>query len=700
MGDTFTMRSLLSQDEIDALFSLVPSKDSSLSNPCETSHVSIANRCHNPGGASSMPVSEPEMGKGVVESQNGDVSADIITSKSPVTLAEETTLAISLHGYLTLEGILRSCSQALREHFPLRCISFVQPRANSATATVYSLNERADSPSIGPHVIAIEPSRLKECLLKQQKLITYSVRVSELDDIERDYLLELHPNPGAVSIVYWPLTLQGKLKGVLVLGLPETERLTATRTAFLSHMADHLAVAIENSDRYYVERRRSRQSSIVSEIAVQATSGDDVNKFFLEVCKLLRTSFDYDSVQIWIETCDQLDLMGQASRSPNEVVVGQRVPAMALQCRQRGQIIYNNDLHSEFGTEPNREGRSQLAAPIHFGGKCSGVLFIDSSRLDTFASEDVNGMESVACLIASKLHNLQVYKNSQRSGEYLQAILEAANDWGILSTDIQGYVITCSVGSQKVFRLSKQEILGTDLLNLFTNPRMQRELITFIRGGATASYLERFHVPQTSGNVTAYLDVTFQRVHNHEKQHIGFLCVVRDVTEKLLLLQKLKELSITDDVTDLYNQRGFFRVLETEMRRSQKSHHSFSLCFLDLDCLKQFNDTYGHLAGSRALRETASLLRELVRAGMDTCCRYGGDEFAIIMPQTSKIEAQVAIERIRVKLSEHFQGKITASFGIADVSDNILEATELLARADRAMYRAKSRGKNCVVLSD
>jgi two-component system, cell cycle response regulator len=167
-----------------------------------------------------------------------------------------------------------------------------------------------------------------------------------------------------------------------------------------------------------------------------------------------------------------------------------------------------------------------------------------------------------------------------------------------------------------------------------------------------------------------------------------------------LLLQKLKELSITDDVTGLYNQRGFFRALRKEIRRCQKSHTNLSLCFLDLDNLKQFNDTYGHLSGSQALRETAGLLQQLTRPGADVCCRYGGDEFAIIMPQISKTEANSVIEKIRVLLSEHFQAKMTGSFGIADISNKATEATDLLAKADKAMYRAKYQGKNCVVLSD
>jgi diguanylate cyclase (GGDEF)-like protein len=446
--------------------------------------------------------------------------------------------------------------------------------------------------------------------------------------------------------------------------------------------------------------RPSPQFMLLSRIAKLAASTIEDTMFFPEVCNILRKSFDYSSVQIWLEACDRLELTGCSSQDPMGAAVNAPAPSLVQECARRALVICNDDLHSEFEKESNHETGSLLAAPIHYGGKCTGVLYIDNGASDKFSSENVDAMESAAALIASRLHILQAYKNSQRSGGYLQAVLEAAHDWAILSTDTHGYVITCSVGLQRVFRLSQRQILGTDLLNLFTNPQIQRELITFINGNATASCLERFHVPQMIGKTTSYLDLTFQRVYAHDKHHLGFLCVVRDVTQKLLLLQKLKELSITDDVTGLYNQRGFFRALRKEMRHCQKLHINMSLCFLDLDNLKQFNDTYGHLAGSQALRETASLLQRLTRSNLDICCRYGGDEFVIIMPRTNKHEASCAIERIRLLLSEHFQGKMTGSFGIAEISNKDIEGTELLAKADRAMYRAKSQGKNCIVLSD
>jgi len=699
MGDNITTEPLLSQEEIRALFSFELSLDSVSSDSWDTNKtVAIGSDCRS-DGITSVPEGGPATKSDAIEGHNNRGSDDATIARFRAGHAEKSTIVNYLQGILTLETILRSCKQLLKEHFNLGRISLVQPRSNKTTIAVHSINDDENATFTGPHVIPLEHSRLKECFLKQN-LTVCSLRPSELDGMERNYLLALSPNQRNVSIIYLPLMVHGGLKGVLVLSLPESGRISAQKTAFLSQLASHIAIAIENCDHFYVECRRSRQFSLVSKIAKLAAS-EIIDKVFLpEVCELLRKSYDHDFVQIWLAACDRLELTGHACRTPVDETVSQRVPSLVQECAIQGQIVCNEDLHSEFEMEPNCEKASQLAAPISIGGKCSGVLLIDSGRSDGFTGEDVSGIESVAALIASRLQNLQTFKNSQRSGEYLQAVLEAANDWAILYTDIHGYVITCSVGLQRVFPLSRQEISGTDLLNLFTDPQIQRELITFINSKDTASCLERSRVLQANGEATTYLDLTFQRVYDHDKQHIGFLCLVRDVTKEVGLSQKLEETSITDDITGLYNQRGFFRSLETTMMHWQKFHQNFSLCFLDLDNLKKFNDTYGHLAGSQALEETANLLKDVMRPNFDICCRYGGDEFVIIMPQTSKIEASPMIEKVCVSLREHFEGKMTASFGIAEISNKIIEGTELLAKADQAMYRAKNQGKNCVVLSD
>ncbi|MFH1574600.1 MAG: GGDEF domain-containing protein, partial [Acidobacteriota bacterium] len=117
----------------------------------------------------------------------------------------------------------------------------------------------------------------------------------------------------------------------------------------------------------------------------------------------------------------------------------------------------------------------------------------------------------------------------------------------------------------------------------------------------------------------------------------------------------------------------------------------------DLDGFKRYNDLHGHRKGDELLRDAANLVLSSVRSGVDTCYRYGGDEFVIMMPETGGENARVVAERIRGQLAARFEGVVTASIGIAE-SALYLDVERLLERADRAMYQAKSMGGNRTLL--
>lgn len=175
---------------------------------------------------------------------------------------------------------------------------------------------------------------------------------------------------------------------------------------------------------------------------------------------------------------------------------------------------------------------------------------------------------------------------------------------------------------------------------------------------------------------------------------------IEELSEKQ---RRLIELSITDDLTGLYNARYFYRRLEEEIARSRRYGRPLSLLFIDLDDFKRFNDTYGHLAGDRVLRKVARVLKESLREN-DSAYRYGGEEFVIILPETGAEEGCVAAERVRRRIEDcSFRGeekvKVTASVGVVEYREG--DAIEdFVRRADQAMYRAKAEGKNRVFLVD
>lgn len=160
-------------------------------------------------------------------------------------------------------------------------------------------------------------------------------------------------------------------------------------------------------------------------------------------------------------------------------------------------------------------------------------------------------------------------------------------------------------------------------------------------------------------------------------------------------------LSLTDPLTGLFNSRHLMERLPAEIKRARRYGHSLALLLLDSDSLKQVNDRYGHQMGDELVKSTARMLRRTVRE-TDITFRYAGDEFVVIMPETSLEEAVQAAERIRAQIAEvglDGEGEwiaVTASIGVAVFPEDGETPEELLRAADRAMYQAKRAGKNAV----
>jgi diguanylate cyclase (GGDEF)-like protein len=169
----------------------------------------------------------------------------------------------------------------------------------------------------------------------------------------------------------------------------------------------------------------------------------------------------------------------------------------------------------------------------------------------------------------------------------------------------------------------------------------------------------------------------------------------------LLLLEEVKGLAIRDDLTGLYNFRYFWEMLNHHVELSRRYGEPLSLLFLDLDDFKRVNDTYGHLQGDLVLRAVGAFLRQAVRQA-DLACRYGGEEYAVILPQTPAAAAMGLGERLRAGVAATLiscgkqELSITVSVGVGAFSPR-MDGAALVAQADQALYQAKQGGKNRVV---
>jgi diguanylate cyclase (GGDEF)-like protein len=175
--------------------------------------------------------------------------------------------------------------------------------------------------------------------------------------------------------------------------------------------------------------------------------------------------------------------------------------------------------------------------------------------------------------------------------------------------------------------------------------------------------------------------------------------------ENALALKRAVALSITDDLTGLFNSRYLNQVLRRETKMAARTGRPLSLLFVDLDGFKRINDTYGHLFGSRALVEAAAVIRGSARE-TDVAARYGGDEFALVLPETSGEGSLFVARRLRERIAAHrflaadrLHIELTASIGIATMPEVANTPEALVQAADKAMYRVKESGKDGIRLA-
>jgi diguanylate cyclase (GGDEF)-like protein len=167
--------------------------------------------------------------------------------------------------------------------------------------------------------------------------------------------------------------------------------------------------------------------------------------------------------------------------------------------------------------------------------------------------------------------------------------------------------------------------------------------------------------------------------------------------------------SIRDGLTGCYNRQHALEMLDAELRRSNRSQHKLSLLMFDLDHFKAINDQYGHLCGDAVLSAVGRRMQAVLRAS-DVKCRYGGEEFLVVLPETPSVGARRVADILRQDLADHpmiwrvaekqVTIPITASFGVTTALPGERQTTEIIARADAALYHAKEHGRNRICVAE
>jgi len=297
----------------------------------------------------------------------------------------------------------------------------------------------------------------------------------------------------------------------------------------------------------------------------------------------------------------------------------------------------------------------------------------------------------------------------RQSEEKYRTLFEDSRD-AIAITARDGTFQDVNKAMLDLFGYRKEQIMRMKFQDLYEDPadvaKFQHEIE---RKGSLRDHEAK--LLKKGGKVMHCLFIVTQK-RSEDGTIAGYQGIVRDITAHKAMEEALrenekryKELSITDDLTGLFNQRHFYNQLRAEIDRIQRYKHPLALLLLDVDNFKIYNDTYGHLAGDKVLAKLGEVIRNSIRK-TDSGYRYGGEEFTVILTETRGQDAVVAAERLRKRFADEIffpvplePVRVTVSVGIANYRDGE-EIASFVKRADQNMYEAKSKGKNCVYFAD
>lgn len=280
-------------------------------------------------------------------------------------------------------------------------------------------------------------------------------------------------------------------------------------------------------------------------------------------------------------------------------------------------------------------------------------------------------------------------------------------------TDINGKFIFVNPAFKELFGIDDEALSAIISSELYVNPEDRKKLQKEME---QKGFVKNFNIDlhtKDKGNIHALIDAK-QVKRGNEILYRGHII---DITKIKELQDKLKKEAILDPLTKLYNRRGLNDKFETLKQLAKAHNHPLSLCYLDLDNFKKYNDSFGHLQGDNALIASANVLMKVARPG-DSYGRVGGEEFILILPETQLKDAEetaeilrYGIEKTSIPLVEklehspnkkypHDPSKITISAGLTSFPETSQDLEFLLKEADIAMYRAKQEGRNRVCVYD
>jgi len=263
------------------------------------------------------------------------------------------------------------------------------------------------------------------------------------------------------------------------------------------------------------------------------------------------------------------------------------------------------------------------------------------------------------------------------------------------------YIVYVNPAFEKLMGYSAEEVVGQNPKILQGKDTDDKTRHQIRQAMSTGERIRTQILNYAKDGQPLWLDINIVPIHNDRGELAFFAAIERDLTEHKMLQSRLEVLASTDALTGLPNRQAIMNRAEKEFARARQTQLPLSIVMIDVDHFKAINDQHGHAAGDHVLKEVGAICQDVLR-GSDVIGRIGGEEFVLLLPGAPQASAEQVAERMRARLAGtqinlHEKAfTVTASFGVATLSDDDNTLQEILDRADEAMYHAKHGGRNQV----
>jgi diguanylate cyclase (GGDEF)-like protein/PAS domain S-box-containing protein len=555
------------------------------------------------------------------------------------------------------------------------------------------------------------------------------------------------------SMLALPLIAGDRKLGAALISFNQHHHFSPDEIALGDQVSAQIALSIAKVKLVESESRRAAQFAALHSVSQMVVSSLDLNQIFDTVIQVLRDTYGYAHVSIYRLDGETLHLGALAGfvNEPifQEIPISRGVFGRAVRTRQI-QFIQDVKSDPDF-LKISEDMESEICIPVLVGQKVLGVLNIETPAGQILTEGDVGLLSAFANQVAIAIDHAILFAETQLRAKKERLLLEATNDFiAALSEEaVLGAVarhmtsalggVGCTISSWDADRdlvvtlLDYGTVEGIVLdshgseypLSEFPATRwvIEHKKPLFIRAedpdgdSAERALMEKFEketvllLPLAAGHREEvygiielygkkenppYLDSDLELAH-------GLAAQAALALENARLYAEVQRLAIVDELTGLYNRRGFYELGRRELDRAIRFGYPLAMLFIDIDHFKQFNDLYSYATGDRVLRMLGEHLRIQVRE-IDLIGRYGGEEFVVLLPQTSAEESGAVAERIRKEVegmrvvTGQGEDLITVSIGVCQKTADLHDLEALVDRAGQVVHHAKNNGRNQVVL--